>query len=734
MSPAAGRRPMPLDARTREMFAAHELAIAVHTDRLFAGLMVVQWCAAIAAAQWITPRTWTGTTSHAHLHVSAAVYLGGLITLLPVALALSSPGRTLNRYVISASQVLMSSLLIHFTGGRIETHFHVFASLVFLSFYRDWRVLVPATILVAADHFVRGVYWPQSVFGVLTASPWRWMEHAAWVLFEDVFLVLSCIRSRREMWSIAERSAALVDSEARYKAIVDRAEGIFLADASSKRLLECNSAFLSLLGYTATDVHRLTIYDIDDGSREEVAMLLGEVGGDSGPIDLERRYKRSDGTTLDVAINLSALVSGGGLTLCGTVRDVTDHRRAEEALRRSEDQLRQAYKMEAVGKLAGGIAHDFNNLLTAILGYTEVLAEDLGPDHPSSGDVAQIGRAGRTAASLTQQLLAFSRRQVLKPVVLDLNAAISSVEQMLRRLLGEHVDLSLTLAGDLRRIQADPTQVEQVILNLAVNARDAMRDGGRLTIETRNVDLPSDNPHGLPGGSCVMLAIADTGCGMDAEVQKHLFEPFFTTKGPGKGTGLGLSTVYGIVKQSGGSITVESVPGAGTTFRIILPGARGLATKATGSANPTAVPGAAPWAATVLLVEDEDAVRALSRRALERAGFVVLEAAHPEAALKLVSTHAGTIDLIVTDVVMPGMSGRMMVDRLAPRYPQARVLFMSGYTEGAASRAAEAGEQSLLQKPFTPSTLVRRVRDVMERPLAGQGRAAAAGRLHAVPS
>ena len=246
-----------------ELYQKHARSIHEHTDRLFAGLMVVQWLAGVAAASWISPRAWAGMTSQVHLHVSTAIYLGGLITLLPVALALTQPGRTHTRFVIATTQMLMSSLLIHFTGGRIETHFHVFASLVFLSFYRDWRVLIPATVVVAADHFIRGVYWPQSVFGVVTASQWRWLEHAGWVLFEDVFLIGSCLRSRREMWSIAERTAALHSSEERYRGIVERAEGIFLAEAGSKRLLESNAAFHGLLGYDADEVTGLTIYDFD---------------------------------------------------------------------------------------------------------------------------------------------------------------------------------------------------------------------------------------------------------------------------------------------------------------------------------------------------------------------------------------------------------------------------------------------------------------------------------------
>ena len=696
-----------------ELYRAHERSIFRQTDRLFAGLMVVQWLAGVAAAYWISPRTWTGSTSQTHLHVWAALYLGGLITLLPVTLALVRPGHVATRYIISICQVLMSTLLIHFTGGRIETHFHVFASLVFLSFYRDWRVLVPATIVVAGDHFIRGVYWPESVFGVVTASHWRWLEHAGWVLFEDAFLVSACLRSKKEMWNIAERTAALHASEERLRGIVERAEGIFLAEAATGRLLECNSAFLTMLGYEADDVHGLTLHDVDAGQREDVDRLMREQLSRKLAATVERKYRRKDESIIQVTLTLSGLVSGGGQTLCGAVRDVTEHRQTEKALRRTEEQLRQAHKMDAIGQLAGGIAHDFNNLLSAILGYAELLSEKLGAGHPLQHEAEQIARAGRSAASLTRQLLAFSRRQVLQPAVLDLNGVVANVEKMLRRLIGEHIDLNIKLAPELPRVRVDAGQLEQVLLNLAVNARDAMRDGGRLTIETVPLDLPDNNDYDLAPGRCVMLRVKDTGCGMTPAVQAHLFEPFFTTKAPGKGTGLGLSTVYGIVKQSGGAITVDTAPGKGATFVIVLPAAVGSEETALSAAT-----GGRPVAKrteTVLLVEDESQVRTLAAIALEGAGYTVLAAQHPEEAFELVARHQGPLHLIVTDVVMPGMNGRVMVEQLIRRFPDVRILFMSGYTDDAlAPLGVAAGDMVFLHKPFTPKQLAERAREVLD--------------------
>ena len=697
-----------------ELYRAHERSIFEQTDRLFAGLMLVQWVAAIAAAAWISPRTWVGSQSETHIHVWMASYLGGLITLLPVGLALGRPGRTTTRYVISACQALMSSLLIHFTGGRIETHFHVFASLVFLSFYRDWRVLVPATIVVAVDHFIRGVFWPQSVFGVLTASHWRWLEHAGWVLFEDAFLVSACLRSKKEMWNIAERTAALHTSEERYRSIVERAEGIFLADATTGQLMECNAAFLALVGYEASEVQGLLLQDIDAGERSDVERLVNGLLSGGVPQTVERRFRRRDESLIEVSVTLSALVSGDGHTLCGAVRDVTEHRQTEQALRRTEEQLRQAHKMDAVGQLAGGIAHDFNNLLTAILGYAEMLSEKLGPGHPQQREAEQIARAGRTAASLTRQLLAFSRRQVLQTAVLDLNVVVSNVERMLRRLIGEHIDLTLRQSPDLPPLRVDAGQLEQVLLNLAVNARDAMREGGRLTIETSAIELPAVNAYDLPQGRCVVLRVKDTGCGMTAAVRERLFEPFFTTKEPGKGTGLGLSTVYGIVKQSGGAIGVDSAPGKGAVFTVVFPAA--AAHEIAAAHEPaTSTRASVVRSETVLLVEDEPQVRALASLALRRAGYTVLEAQHPDEAIELAFSRSGPIDLILTDVVMPGMNGRVMVERLVTRYPDARILFMSGYTDDALEPIGVAqSDVGFLNKPFTPKQLAERVREVIE--------------------
>ncbi len=397
-------------------------------------------------------------------------------------------------------------------------------------------------------------------------------------------------------------------------------------------------------------------------------------------------------------------------------RATAELRHAAAQHRQLEAQLIQAQKMEGIGRLAGGVAHDFNNLLTAILGYADLMESQL-EDEGLRSELREIRLAGERAAALTRQLLAFSRRQVLQPRTLDLNAVVSDVEKMLARVIGEDVTLVTRLDPSLGSVKADPGQLEQVIMNLAVNARDAMPEGGTLTFETANALLDADfiavHPGSLPGAH-VVLIVTDTGTGMTDEVRSHAFEPFFTTKVKGKGTGLGLATAYGIVKQSGGYITVDSAAGHGTTFRIYLPRVEGTADSAR-TASSSLLP---TGTETILLVEDEPGVRRLSRTILEAQGYAVLEAASGDEALEVAQSHPGEIHLVATDVIMPGISGRVLWDRLRGLRPNSRVLFMSGYTDDAIARhgVLEPGI-AFLQKPFTPLSLAQKVREVLD---AGQ--------------
>jgi PAS domain S-box-containing protein len=476
------------------------------------------------------------------------------------------------------------------------------------------------------------------------------------------------------------------------------------------RIAECNDAMARMYGYTEArelmgtrlaDLHNVT----DPTNREQIRAFIRAGYRVS---DSETREHDREGRPRVFLNNVVGFVEHGHLVrVWGTQRDVTEQRHLEE-------QFRQSQKMEAVGQLAGGIAHDFNNLLTAILGNTQLLLRDLPPGDAKRGDVEEIRKASERAASLTRQLLAYSRRQMLQPKVLDLNVVVAEMDKMLRRLIGEHIALVAALQSDLGHVRADPNQIEQVIVNLAVNARDAMPDGGKLTIETANVDLDETFAQAHLGsvpGAYAMLAVTDTGHGMDVNVRAHLFEPFFTTKEVGKGTGLGLATVYGIVKQSGGYISVYSERGRGSTFKIYLPRI------ATPSATPAAPPrvGAARGSETVLVVEDELAVLTLSRRALEAQGYVVLAASDAAAALRVVERHGGTIHLLLTDVVMPGMSGRDLADRLTAQRPGIRVLYMSGYPgDAVVQHGTLPSGSAFLQKPFSPDGLARKVRDVLD--------------------
>ena len=431
----------------------------------------------------------------------------------------------------------------------------------------------------------------------------------------------------------------------------------------------------------------------------------------AGLLDAESRIAR------DLLV-LGSLLALGALVLVQQFVLEKGNRALESALRQVNEQLEQSQRMEAIGRLAGGVAHDFNNLLTAIMGHTGLLLKRVSPESELRREVERIDRASRRAATLTRQLLAFSRRQVLRPEVIDLNAVVSDMREMLRRMIGEDVALVASLDQNLGRVRADRGQIEQVIMNLCVNARDAMPRGGWLKIETKNEQLPA---HGagfdtrLPRGSQVALTISDTGTGMDGQTLERIFDPFFTTKERTKGTGLGLSSVYGIVRQSGGHIRVESEPGAGTTFRIYLPRRSEEATTTAGDVEH--LPGAAAGSAaqeTVLVVEDEDALRELAREILEMHGYAVVEACNGQDALRIYEQHEGAIDLLLTDVVMPVMGGRELARHLEKRQPKLKVLYVSGYTDETAIREGklEPGAE-FLAKPFSPDELASKIREVL---------------------
>jgi hypothetical protein len=522
---------------------------------------------------------------------------------------------------------------------------------------------------------------------------------------------LALRRSRAEK---VAAETALRTSEQRFRALVEHSWDAVALFGPDGTILYGSPATTRLLGYDLTEfVGRNAVELIHPDDRDALVTRLGEsVAQPRRRVDIAARVRHRDGSWRHLEGIFTNLLDDPSVgAIVNNYRDVTERRSLEE-------QVIQAQKMEAVGRLAGGVAHDFNNILTAITGYTDLLLADLPADDARRQDVDEIHRAAQRAAALTQQLLAFSRRQVMQPRVIELNGLVRDIEKMLRRLIGEDVALTTVLDPGAGNVRVDPNQLQQVLLNLAVNARDAMPNGGRLTIETRGVELDAtyaQEHRSVTPGHYVLLAVSDTGVGMSEQTKARLFEPFFTTKELGKGTGLGLATVYGIVKQTGGHIWVYSELGHGSTFKIYLPQvderAEPLDTPV--AASPEALRGRE----TILLVEDESAVRAVARQLLQRQGYTVLEAPNGPAALALLNNGAVQVDLLLTDVVMPGMSGRALADQIAPLCPGARVIFVSGYTDDAIVRHGmlEPG-LNYLQKPYRPAGLLQKVREVLDRP------------------
>ena len=484
-----------------------------------------------------------------------------------------------------------------------------------------------------------------------------------------------------------------------------------IALESAERLVYVNPAFVRLYGYERpSDLigRHIAVTLAPDDVEKVLEIGRARIRGEAAPPRYEFTGLRRDGSRVEIAAAISTARIGETAFIISIERDITRHRELEA-------QLRQGQRMEAVGRLAGGIAHDFNNLLTAITGFGQLTLEALAADDPLRRNLDEIRVAAERAAELTRQLLAFSRQQILQPRVIDLNAVLEQALEMLRRVIGEDVAIETLLAGDLGQIRADTGQVVQILLNLVVNARDAMPQGGRLTIRTSNQCLAAENGHGfvVVPGAYVELEVVDNGIGMSDDVRARLFDPFFTTKEVGKGTGLGLSTVYGIVKQSGGYIWVESEPGLGARFRIYFPSvAAEVETQPPASVAP---PQIVRGEETILVVEDESAVRALVRTVLRSRGYRVLVAGSGREALETIANYDGTIDLLFTDVVMPEMSGRDLARQVTARYPNIRVLFMSGYATDVIAEGGllDAGVH-FLQKPFGPELLSQTVRRIFE--------------------
>jgi two-component system, cell cycle sensor histidine kinase and response regulator CckA len=517
-------------------------------------------------------------------------------------------------------------------------------------------------------------------------------------------------RELRESRARAARRKAEDDlraSEARYRILFESSPlPMWVLDTETLAFLAVNEAAVRHYGFERSEFARMTLEDIRPQNEAPVTVAS------SAPLTDERQtthHRRKDGSVITVEIQAHDFAFDGQRARLVVANDVTERQRLEE-------QLRQSQKMDAVGRLAGGVAHDFNNVLSVILSYGDLLLDDLEPGDRLRDDVEEIRKAGKRAAELTRQLLMFSRQQVFEAKVIDLNDVLSTMDKFLRRILGADVDLVSIPVQPLGRVRADRSNLEQVVMNLVVNARDAMPRGGKLTMETANVVLDEEYARGHLGanaGPHVMLAVSDTGVGMDKSIQGRIFEPFFTTKEKGKGTGLGLSTVFGIVQQAGGSIWVYSEPGKGTTFKVYLP----RVDAAIDTVRPVQPVTTLRGTETVLLVEDDDQVRAVARSILRATGYQVIDARSPEEAIVQSEKHKGTIHLLLTDVVMPQMGGPELAKRLARTRPDMKVLCTSGYTDDSIVRHGVLDARfAYLQKPITPESLTTKVREVLDEP------------------
>jgi PAS domain S-box-containing protein len=525
---------------------------------------------------------------------------------------------------------------------------------------------------------------------------------------------------------ITERKKAeqeLRESEETLSKVVAAAQDAIIIMDTAGRIKLWNASAIRIFGYSADEVMGQNLHQLLTGVSQQgvtVPNLREFAQSGQGPMIgrmVELSAKRKTGEEFPIELSLAAVMLKGQWHAIGILRDITERKRAEVERERLQTQLTQAQKIESVGRLAGGVAHDFNNILGVILGHTELALEQVPSTEPLHMDLLEIQKAARRSADLTRQLLAFARRQTVSPQVLDLNITVEGMLRMLRRLLGEDLDLVWVPGESLWPVKLDPSQIDQVLANLCVNARDAITGVGKVTIETSNVTFDSANTPRCPGaglGDWAMLAVSDTGCGMKPEVIEHIFEPFFTTKDVGRGTGLGLATVYGIVKQNNGFIDVSSQPGSGTMFRIYLP--RHVGEVASKPAEAASVP--APCGKeTVLIVEDELAILRLSKRVLEVSGYCVLAAETPDQAIKLAREHVGEIQLLVTDVVMPEMNGRDLAGQVMSLHPEVRCLFMSGYTADVIARQGVLEEGvHFIQKPFAPKDLTAKVRQVIDAP------------------
>ncbi|MGK0186650.1 MAG: PAS domain S-box-containing protein [Verrucomicrobiales bacterium] len=732
----------PLDpdiAIVAERFQDNLKESSAKHDRMFSGIILVQWAIAIAIAAAISPRTWQGLDNVTHPHLIAAILLGGIISIVPAYLGYFRAGALSTRYIIASSQVMMSALLIHLTGGRIETHFHVFGSLAVLAFYRSERILTVAAAIVFIDHVVRGIFWPESVFGMLVGSPiFRSLEHACWVVFEVVFLCIAIRRGRHEVYDLCrhqvaienasrqlerrveERTGELKTSEEQARSLFEHAViGLFRCTPDGK-LLAANPAMVQILGYSSeaglvSEVDHILEVSADSDENPQGADWFAKVRDHGELRHKDTVWIRKDSSKVSVRISAKNFTTEDGTPeyLEGCVEDISDQLELEE-------RYLQAQKVQAVGQLTAGVAHDFNNILTTIIGYTDLILCDQDTDRDLRNQIIEVRKAAQQAVDLTSQLLAFSRKQTIQPTTFQLNSVVKDMGKMLNRIVGENVKTTIKLNENLPPAYADPAQVQQLLLNLAVNAKEAMTSGGCLTVETEIHEFGGDYTalcDGLEAGTYVAIAISDTGVGIAKDVMDRIFEPFFTTKAKWGGTGLGLSTCHGIAKKSGGNITVYSEVGVGTTFRVYLPCSK-EAWNPQNSEEPSqtrrSMPKHTAREGVILLAEDESTIRNMGVRTLSALGYEVIAAENGTDALKKFLEHSGgAIRLVMTDVMMPEMGGIELANRILEVAPDTTILFNSGYTNDAITNTdlLENGT-FFLQKPYSIISLGEKLDEV----------------------